>query len=360
MDLKFTPRQQLAEYEWDAVKQTWQRLPLDRDILNRLSERSNLHAVLRVTGLTVLLCGLAAATVYTARFSLLLAIPVLFAYYFIYGFLVALAHELQHKLVFARSLDKISEVIYYIVQTLIWNSPRYARISHRLHHRYTMVEGLDPETDWPAVITSSWLKAYLRGLISKILVYGAIHDLYATILVQIRRVAGIKDRMMREHCSEDDLKVIRIESGLILLAHVAIVAGAIWFRRWEPIVFVTIAWQIGSGIEGLWHQTEHISRMRNVNDQRLCTRSVHVGPFIRLIYGGLDDHVDHHLFPGVPSRNLPALHRVLAKDLAKPQGVIDCWREMLAVAREKDQHPDHEYLPVMKNGGDETPPTLVH
>ena len=99
-------------------------------------------------------------------------------------------------------------------------------------------------------------------------------------------------------------------------------------------------------MEALWHSTEHIGRIHNMNDQRLVTRSVRVNPVVRLLYGGLDDHVDHHLFPIVPSRNLPKLHKLLQRELAEPRGMISCWKEMFAIAREKDVRPENEYVAV--------------
>lgn len=346
MELEFTPRAELADYEWDNEKKTWQRPALDRDILKELSQRSTINGLWRVGLFVSLLLVTGGAAIYVSRYSFWLALPLLYSYYFFYGFWVAIAHELQHKMVFAKSAETFSEVFFFIVQTLIWNSPRYARISHQLHHRYTMVHGVDPETDWPRVITSRWLRRYLGSLILKILVLGAVIDFFREIIRHLKRICGVKDPMMRDHCSDKDIKVIRLESLAILGTHAIIVAGAIWFRRWEPIALVTIAWQIGNPIEFLWHQTEHIGRLYNVNDQRLCTRSIRVSWFIKLIYWGLDDHVDHHIFPGIPSRNLPKLHRLLKADLPEPRTMIQCWREMFAIAREKDRHPDHEYVPV--------------
>jgi fatty acid desaturase len=209
-----------------------------------------------------------------------------------------------------------------------------------------MVRETDPETDWPEIITTPWLKGYLRGIILNILVIGAPRSLFDAVKIQVERAAGKKDRMMRDHCSEADCRRIRIESAAILLLHLAVVAGAIVFRSWWPILFVTLAWQIGSAFETLWHSTEHIGRLYNVNDQRLATRSVRVNPVIRLLYGGLDDHVDHHVYPWVPSRNLPKLHRVMREKLAEPRGMIGCWKEMFAIAREKDLRPQNEYVPT--------------
>ncbi|MBT3376445.1 MAG: hypothetical protein HN742_41780 [Lentisphaerae bacterium] len=98
-------------------------------------------------------------------------------------------------------------------------------------------------------------------------------------------------------------------------------------------------------METLWHATEHIGRLHDANDQCLCTRSIRVSPFLRLIYWGLDDHVDHHIYPIVPSRNLPKLHRILKEDIPTPRNVFGCWAEMFAIAREKDHNPAHEYVP---------------
>lgn len=346
MKLEFMARKQLSAYEWELTQSFKNRTNVDREAIRRLSERSNLHGLVRMGLYTGSLVLAAWATVAASRYSLWLAIPVLYAYWFLFGFWVAVAHELQHKMVFAKSWEALSELIYFFVQAFIWNSPRYARISHQLHHRCTMVRGVDPETDWPEVVTTPWLKKYLRSLILNMLIIGVPRSLFEAVCIQIRRIAGHKDRMMMNHCTDKDVRVIRIESAGILLFHLAIVALAVGFRRWEPVLFITIAWQIGSAMESLWHSTEHIGRAYNMNDQRLVTRSVRVNPVIRLLYGGLDDHVDHHLFPSVPSRNLPKLHRLLNRELAEPYGMIGCWKEMFAIAREKDVRSENEYVPV--------------
>jgi fatty acid desaturase len=345
MTLTFSPRSELTAVQWDDEKKAWKRPPLDGGILRELSERSTANGLLRVGLFVAFLSASAVVTVLLARIHLLLAVPALYLYYFFYGFWVGIGHELQHRTVFARSFDWFSEIFFSFVQTIMWNSPRYARISHKLHHRYTMVREIDPETQWPEVITSSWLRKFLINIILKILVVGAVVELYKSVAVQVRRIAGKKDRMMREHCSERDVAVIRIESAGILLIHLAVAASAVVFKRWELLAFVTIAWQIGAPIEVLWHATEHIGRLYNVNDHRLNTRSVRVSRFVKLIFWGLDDHVDHHLYPGVPSRNLPKLHRILQDELPEPRTMIECWKEMFAVAREKDEYPEHEYVP---------------
>lgn len=346
MELIFTPKERLYRFFWDSRTQKWDRPDLDRAVLKELSERSTWNGLFRIGRFVLILAACAAATVWISRtYSWWMAIPALYLYYFFYGFWVAIGHELQHKIVFASSFDRASEVIYFLVQTLMWHSPRYARVSHRLHHRYTMVRGIDPETPWPEAISARYVRNLLLDLFSKILVVGAPVVLARNVYAQISRAVGRKDKMMEEHCTPDDLRAIRIESAAILLLHTGVAAFAIATHRWELILFITIAWQIGSAIESLWHLTEHVGRLQDVKDQRLCTRSIRVGPLVRMLYWGLDDHVDHHIFPAIPSRNLPKLHALLGKDLPKPRNIVGCWREIYAIAREKDRNPTHEYVP---------------
>jgi fatty acid desaturase len=342
----FATRDALSACEWDAERKDWIRPFVDRAVLKDLSRRSTLNGIARVAWFLLLLAIPAVAAVLVSRINAWLAIPILYIYYFFYGFWVAIAHELQHKTVFAESADSFSEILFFLVQCLIWNSPTYARVSHRLHHRYTMVRGIDPETDWPDVITTRWLRTYLAKLVLKVLVIGAVADLFLSLRTLVLRAAGVRDRMMREHCTEDEIAAIRRESLAFLLIHVAVVAIAIAFHAWWLLAIVTLAWSIGSPMEVFWHSTEHIARPYNVNDHRLNTRSIRVSRFIRTIYWGLDDHVDHHLYPVVPSRNLPKLHRLLAKDLPVPDNVIGCWKEMFATAKEKDRDPRREFVSI--------------
>ena len=82
-----------------------------------------------------------------------------------------------------------------------------------------------------------------------------------------------------------------------------------------------------------------------MKDHRLNTRSVKVGWFVKTFFWGLDDHVDHHLYPAVPSRNLPKLHSILEPQLPQPESVFGCWAEMFEIARKKSEDPNCEYVP---------------
>lgn len=348
---RYVSRDLLLDSEWDNQRKDWRRPPVDRETLRELSQRSTANGLVRVFLFLALLGSVAAATsLVFRRVDPWLAIPVLYVYYFLFGFLVAIAHELQHGTAFKVKHQWINTFWLYVTHAFMWQSPTYAVISHRLHHRYTMVRGYDPETDWPEVITSSWLHSFFLRLVLRILVVDAPVQLFRDVRTQLARATGWKDWMMERHCTEKDIRAIRIESAAILVFHVAVAVVAVVFRVWELLAFVTLAWQIGRPFEQFWHATKHIARPYNVNDHRLNTRSVRVNAFIKQIFWGLDDHVDHHLYPGVPSRNLPRLHAILEPDLPDPESVFGCWAEMFEIAKAKDRDPSVEFVSVQGPG----------
>ncbi len=348
---RLVARSELAASEWDGARGEWKRPPLSREDLKELSTRSTANGLSRLAWLLFLLAVPAAAAVIVFRLvNPWPALIPLYAYWFFFGFWVCIGHELQHGVVFGEKAGWFSGMVFSFVQFLMWNSPTYARVSHRLHHRFTMVRGMDPETDWPGVITTRWLRRYLARIVLRLVVVGALWELAASVVLQVKRIAGVKDRMMHEQCSPADIRAIRLESLAILLAHAAVAAVAVVFHAWELLCLVTIAWQLGTGFETLWHFTEHVGRPYGVNDHRLNTRSIRVGRFIGSIYWGLDHHVDHHLWPVVPSRNLPRLHALIAEHLPVPDTIVDCWAEMWMIARAKDLDPAREFTATATGG----------
>ncbi len=341
----FIPRCELSDYEWDHEAGKWTRPAVDRKELLALGQRSNAVGFLRLVVHVALLVGTAVLTCVAAGHTILLAIPAFLFYAFLCGFLNGIEHELRHKIVFSRKLDGFSDGVYFLIHALFKGGSRYARVSHRLHHRYTMVRGIDPETDFPEVISPPWVRKTLWGLVVDILTLGVIAFPKAMWL-QVRRAVGYKDEMMSRFASEKDQRFAQGEAAAILLLNVAVLALSIGFQRWELIWFLIVGPQVGHPIAAFWHLTEHIGLMHDCNDQRFVSRGVHVNPFVKFLYGGLDEHVEHHMYPSVPSRNLTKLRHVMGADIPERKSVVACWQEIMAIARNKDAHPDEEFVPI--------------
>lgn len=345
MKLEFTPREHLFDYEWDFTKKVWQRPDMDMKRLKELNERKNGYSIVRLVFYVGLLLASAYGAVQLGRIHILWALPFMYFYYFIYGFLTAISHELRHKTMLTKKLDGLQEVIFFVIQTLMWQSPHYERLSHRLHHRYTMIRENDPETDWPEVVTRRWIVIFMLKMLSRVLIVGALYYLVIDIYKQLNRSLGSGDKMMKKFCNEKDLRRIRKESMAILLIHVAIAMLAIITNHLLILLFITIAWQVGQVSASLYFYTEHLSKMYNSNDQRLCTRSVKVGPLVKMLYWGLDDHIEHHIYPAVPSCNLPKLHELMKGEQDERLSLWACWREIYTVAAEKEHNSKQEYVP---------------
>jgi fatty acid desaturase len=344
MELTFVPRTELRDREWDEEAKQWDRPKIDRETLQELNQRSTAEGMLRLIAHTALIAAAAWLTVFAWRYHVLLAVAPFLFYAFLVGFLNGIEHEMRHTIVFSRRLDGFSDAVYFLIHLLWKMGSRNQRVSHRIHHRYTMVHGVDPETDFPAAITRRWVWTVLLRLLAIVLTLG-IPSFFKMLWDLFQRSRGRLSPKIKAHCDAGDLRFIRRESVVILVINVVAAAALAWWQRWDLILLLVLGPQVGHAIAAFWHLTEHIGMMFNTNDQRLATRGVKVTRFVKFLYGGLDEHVEHHLFPAVPSRNLARLREALDYSIPERRNVIRCWREILAIATHKEKQPADEFVP---------------
>ncbi len=345
MDIRFVSRSELKDREWNEVVKQWDRPKVDRETLHRLSKPSTLEGSVRVAVHLGLVVGTGWLTVFAGRQHILLAVIPFLAYCWLVGFLSGIEHEMRHKSVFPHHLDWLSDGIYFLIHVLWKGGARNQRVSHVIHHRYTMVRGVDPEPGFPEDLTTRWVRRELLSMLYTLVTLG-IPGFFKALWALIQRTRGRLDPMILARCSEKDLKIIRRESFAVLLMNVAALAAFIVLWRWDLILLTMLGPQVGHAIAAVYHRTEHIAMMHNSTDQRLCTRGVKVSPVTKFFYGGLDEHVEHHLFPSVPSRNLTRLRQALDISIPERKNVIACWKEIYAIAKHKETHPDAVFVPA--------------
>jgi fatty acid desaturase len=83
----------------------------------------------------------------------------------------------------------------------------------------------------------------------------------------------------------------------------------------------------------------------NTKDHRLSTRSVRLGMIPSFIYWKMEYHIEHHMFPMVPSYNLPKLYEEIKDQLPKPQNLIEAYKEIIPAVIKKSKDPNY-YIPV--------------
>jgi len=344
MELTFVPRTELKNREWDDEAKLWDRPKIDRETLQELNRRSTPEGMLRLIVHTALIVATAWLTVVAWHYHLLLAVVPFLFYAFLVGFLNGIEHEMRHTIVFSRRLDGFSDAVYFLVHLLWKVGSRNQRVSHRIHHRYTMVRDVDPETDFPAAITRRWVRNVLLGVLVTVLTLG-VPSFFKALWDLFQRSRGRLSPKIKAHCDAGDLRFIQWESVVILVINVLACAALAWWRRWDLILVLILGPQVGQAIASFWWLTEHIGMMFNTNDQRLGTRGVKVTRFVKFLYGGLDEHVEHHLFPAVPSRNLTRLREAMDYPIPERRNVIGCWREIFEIAGHKETQPSDEFVP---------------
>lgn len=344
MSLTYVPRNELKDREWDPEAKRWDRPKIDRETLQELNKPSALEGGLRIVVHLGLIVATGWLTVFAWSYSILLAVPPFLAYCWLVGFLHGIEHEMRHKIILPRKLDWLSDTVYFIIHILWKAGSRNQRVSHVIHHRYTMVYGVDPEPAFPEDFNSKWVKRHLLDMLITVLTLGII-DYFKAMWELVKRTTGKLHPMIQAKCSDKDLRFIQWESFVVLLVNMGLLALFIVLQRWELILVFHLGPMIGHAIGAFYHRTEHIAMMFNTTDQRLATRGVKVSPITKFFFGGLDEHVEHHLFPAVPSRNLSRLREALDEPIPPRKNVIGCWKEILEIAKYKEEHPEAVYLP---------------
>ena len=87
----------------------------------------------------------------------------------------------------------------------------------------------------------------------------------------------------------------------------------------------------------------HTGLRDNVDDFRLCVRTITLDPFSQFIYWSMNWHTEHHMFAGVPCYNLKRLHETVASDMPTPRTLIGAWREMRQTWKRQQADPGYQY-----------------
>ena len=95
----------------------------------------------------------------------------------------------------------------------------------------------------------------------------------------------------------------------------------------------------------VWGLTQHMGLKEDSKDHRESTRSVRLNPIFSFIYWKMEYHIEHHMFPMVPSYNLPKLHEIIKDKLPKPQTLIEAYKEIIPAVIRKSKDPSY-YIQV--------------
>lgn len=316
----------------------WFKPTIDKAVLRELSQRSNMPGWKHVILFTLSLLGLGFLCLQV--WSTWWFIPVYLAYCTMWGGADAIWHECGHKTAFKSR--RLNDIFYYIASFMNNFEPVRWRASHALHHNYTAsVDPHDFEVEGSIFWVPKNLLNFLIMFIPGISFFFLHKSLYREIL---KHALGIETRVMIECIPESKKRNCIWVSRLFVSLWLTIILFAVFVGSWLPI-FLLLLPKCFATLNTVWGVTQHFGLQEDVKDHRLSTRSVRLNPIVSFIYWSMEYHIEHHMFPSVPSYNLPKLHDAIKDQLPKPQGLFRAYQEIIPAVIKKSKNPEY-YIPV--------------
>ncbi len=284
---------------------TWYRSPIDRDLLAKLSERSDLAGALNTSLYVVLLIGSGLWT-YATLWSWW-TIPALFVYGTLYGSSADPRwHECGHGTAFKTRW--MNDAVYYPASFMVLRDPTVWRWSHVRHHSDTIIVGRDPE------VVLKRPPSLGKWLLALFALPSGINSIARTFRHSVGRVSDAD----RSYIPERDIRRVMIEARLFVGIWIALIGWCRTSKSLVPFLFFVGPSFFGAWLVHLFGTTQHLGLRENVLDHRLNSRTMYVNRVLRFLYWNMNYHCEHHMFPAVPSHALPRLHDAIKADLAVP------------------------------------------
>jgi len=198
-----------------------------------------------------------------------------------------LSHEGHHRLLFRSRIANHATNVALCVPLL--HSPTAYRVLHELHHRFLGGPG-DPDeyrnyTDNPRL---RWALQWVR------LTMGTLVYMPLIPVVAWRRADALDRRMLAMEYAG---------MAIVWIAAFALV----------PIRVLLQVWLIPGVVVGYVSAVRAVAQhaLTDSHDPLLASRSVRSNPIVSFLLLNENYHLEHHLFPEVPSYNLPRLRAAL-------------------------------------------------
>ena len=318
---------------------SWYRVPLPKEKLRELTQRSDGKGFLQTVPYLLLLVATGGAAFYAyAHLPLPWLFVILFFHGTFYAFLLNGFHELVHGTLFKTKW--LNTAFLQVFSFLSWNNQVLFRASHIRHHASTLHPPDDEEVILPlhlpvwtfvrcALVNPLGFWKVLRDTVRHS--FGLLNTPWERVLFPERDKVG-KRLMVRW-------------SRIVLIGHLAIVVASIATGHWLFAVVITFARFYGGGYQWLNNITQHIGLQDNVPDFRLCCRTIELNPFARFLYFQMNYHVEHHMYAAVPCYNLRRLHRAIESYLPPTSyGLIAAWSEILSIFRIQAKDPSYQHI----------------
>jgi fatty acid desaturase len=319
------------------ISNQWFRANIDKKKLKELSKRSDLEGWKHIIIFTISLVSLGALCTYFWG-SIWFILFYLF-YCTLWGGADAIWHECGHRTAF--KTRKLNDFFYYIASYLNNFEPIRWRWSHSLHHSYTAsVDPHDFEVD-ESIFSNHNLFSFLIRFIPGsyfLILHRSLH------LEIVKHALGVETRVMKECIPEEKKPSCILSSKIFVILWISIILFSFLVNSFLPIFLLLIP-KFFISLNIVWGLTQHMGLKEDTKDHRESTRSVRLNPIFSFIYWKMEYHIEHHMFPMIPSYNLPKLYEVIKDQLPKPQSLFEAYKEIIPAVIKKSKDPKY-FIPV--------------
>ena len=318
----------------ENVSKHWFRIKLDKEEMQSLAVRSDYEGWKHVTIFFTSLFVLASICILT--WGSWWFIVSYLAYCTLWGGADAIWHECGHRTAF--KTRRLNDIFYEVASFMNNFEAVRFRCTHSLHHTHT-ASSVDPH-DFEVEGSIFWKpRTLLEFLVIFIPGFGLL-NLHRSLHFEILQHAlAIETKVMKEcipeHRKASCIRTSRIYVSLWLL----ITLTSFAMGSWLPILLVLVP-KFFATLNIVWGITQHIGLKEDVKDHRLSTRSIRLNPIFSFIYWKMEYHIEHHMFPMVPSHQLPKLHELIKEHLPKPQSLFEAYKEIIPAVIKQAKDPD--------------------
>lgn len=248
-------------------------------------------------------------------------------FFLIYGNIYAcsdsLWHETNHKTAFK---SKFWNNFFYQIASFMDNfEPVRWRWSHFKHHGHTAFD--DPHDFEIAIRKPTDIFLFFSYLIP----FGTVFIFHKSLQFEtIKHALGFTTDVMKQCIPERERSKCRNSSRIHVSIWLITILVSIIYQSWLPVLYIVLPGFYGKTLIALFGLTQHTGLQENIKDHRYSTRTVYLNPIFSFLYWHMEYHIEHHMFPTVPSYNLPKLHALIKNQmpLAK-KGLWGAYKEIL-------------------------------
>jgi fatty acid desaturase len=348
----------------DQVRKTfrvyWYRCPIERDVLRKLTRRSDIKGFFQTLGHLALVAvtGYFVFRFFYSRSWVGFALALWLHGTFLTFFAMSAVHELAHNTVFR---TKWLNVFFLWVYSLPgWFNFYWYKISHTYHHKYTLHPKGDREVTLPKKPSLNIF--YLLQLFTVNVTGGFESVGILPIIGGTLRLAftgkfgvmiGVSDNWL-EAIFTPDMQAERRKAvafaRFLVLFHLIVIVVSVVFGLWPLMLVVTFGTFIGNGVRYFIGVPMHVGLRTNVPDFRKCVRTITLDPLSAFLYWRMHWHIEHHMYAAVPCYNLRKLHRAVSDDMPEKRTLVGAWREMRATWRKQKEDPEYQFDTPVPSG----------